>query len=113
VSKEVKPHPKTRGLGKRIKLIRKVRGLSQAALAAASGVSQPAIAGYETRGVPSGVPLAIIMHLADKLKVPLQTLVYGEDDPEEESDDFHDAEKTSQAKRRLKKAASKSSRQQE
>jgi transcriptional regulator with XRE-family HTH domain len=65
-----------RSIGERIRRTRKARGLSQADLAALIGVSQPAIANWET-GVhdPRRIALA---KLADALQTPLDWLAAGD-----------------------------------
>mgnify|MGYP001947788098 FL=1 len=90
-------------------MLRKVQKRTQSQLAERAGVSQAAIADYEKHGVPSGVPLAIVMHIADALGAPLSLLVYGTEEEEQEalSEAAQSPKKVVEAKRRLKKSAAK------
>lgn len=112
MAKEVKPHPKLQDLGKRIKLLRKVQRKTQAQVGERAGVSQAAIAEYEKHGVPSGVPLAIVMHIAEALDSPLSVLVYGPDEEDEINglSSAQSVKKTRHAKSRLQKPSPESGR---
>jgi len=67
------------GLGKKITTLRQRRGMTQADLAAAIGVSQPAIASYESG--KRDMPLSRLGEIAAALGVDVGVLVNGSPPP--------------------------------
>ncbi len=64
-------------MGERIALLRRERGLSQAALATATGVSRSAVAQWETDR--SGQVNGNLVRIAEVLDVSLEVLLHGEE----------------------------------